>query len=296
MRTIIGLGEVLWDIFPDEKRPGGAPANVAYHANLLGNEGVIVSAVGTDALGQRLVEWLASKSLRTDFIQKVSGLPTGTVQVTMEAGEPSYAILEGVAWENLFFNADLENLARRADAVCFGSLAQRSPQTAATIQSVLQACPGLKVFDVNQRPPFFSIDIVLPSLILADVVKMNRDEAQTIAEMFGQSDVCTWLLNDLNVQAVCLTRGKDGAVLYTKEGAYEAKGESVDTSGGDAVGVGDAFIAAMTTALLRNLTGTDALMFANRYAGMVATQRGGMPVLARDFLADFRKLASTMAA
>ncbi len=281
--VIVGLGEVLWDVFPDGRRLGGAPANVAFHAEVLGEEGVIVSRVGSDELGSELIEELAGRGLRTDAVQIDPALPTGTVEVTFEGEEPQFEISENVAWDALEWNHELALLATTCDAACFSTLSQRSEATRRTIHTFLQSMkPGAyRVLDVNLRPPFVDPEIVHQSIALANVVKYNRDERSMIARMFGVEDVETWLLSDesdLDVDLVVLTRGSDGCVLFTETDRVEQPGHEVDTSEGDAVGVGDAFIAIVIHELLRDASLVNIASFANRYAAIVAKKKGGMPL------------------
>lgn len=285
MKQIVGLGEVLWDIFPDKKLPGGSPANVAYHANSLGNRGLIVSRVGEDVLGDELISWLQSKHLDTQYIQRDHEKSTGTVQVTFEDGEPKYAIVENVSWDYIAETPEMLALASEVDAACFATLAQRSSVTAHSIRAFLNAMKpsALRVFDVNLRPPSYNAAMLYDLLHLADVVKLNQDECNITSALLGISDVPTWLLQEVGVSFVCLTRGKDGAELRTKEGIFTQKGEVVDITNGDAVGVGDSFLAAMTTQLLNATSAIEALSFANRYAGYVATQKGAMPEMPSDW-------------
>jgi fructokinase len=285
MKQIVGLGEVLWDVFPDKKLPGGSPANVAYHANTLEDKGLIVSSVGEDALGNELVDWLSSKHLDTQFIQRDPTHPTGTVDIVFDDGEPTYHITENVAWDFIAYNASMEALASKVDAACFASLAQRSDVTAQSIQAFVRAMrpDALRVFDVNLRPPYYAAETLFNLLKLADVVKVNQAEWEEIGRLLGIEDVSTWLIETVGVSFLCLTYGKNGAELRTREGAFFQKADIVDISQGDVVGVGDAFLAAVTTQLLKQKHPNEALAFANRYAGYVATQKGGMPEIPTRF-------------
>ncbi len=289
MATIVGLGEVLWDVFADHKRPGGAPCNVAYQAAQLGHRGIVATRVGADALGEELVTFLHGRGVDTSCIQTDQEHPTGTVEVTITDGEPSYVITENVAWDYLVLDDRLRHIAATADAICYVSLAQRAPTTRATIQAMLtMAHPdALRVFDVNLRPPFIDVNVLIDSFAHANVVKMGEGEAEDVARLLGRSDLTNWLLNEQGAEVVCITRGKDGAELITKEAQALRKGERVDTSGGDAVGVGDAFLAATTHGLLRRWPLADVLDFANRYAALIVTKRGGMPMLSKAELAAF---------
>jgi fructokinase len=277
--VIVGLGEVLWDVFPDEQRLGGAPANVAFHVEVLGEEGVIASRIGSDALGSELIERLSARGLRTDAIQIDPALPTGTVRVTFDELEPKFEITDNVAWDALEWNHELALLATTCDAACFSTLSQRCETTRRTIHTFLRSMkPGtLRVLDVNLRPPFVDQEIIRESIEAADVIKYNRAERSVIGKMFGVEDVESWLLSDMDVKLVVETRGPDGCALFTETERVEKDGIEVDTSDGDAVGVGDAFIATVIHELLREASLERIANFANRYAAIVAKKKGGMP-------------------
>ena len=186
-KIVIGIGEILWDVFGEEKRLGGAPANFAHHASQTGAEGVAVSAVGDDALGDAIFAELAGKTLRAEF-QRVSGVPTGTVAVSLDAsGSARYAFPSDSAWDHLAFTERLRDLAARADAVCFGTLMQRSETSRETVRAFLRATPenALRVFDANLRADFYSEKLVRESLALANVLKINEDELRVLGGFFG---------------------------------------------------------------------------------------------------------------
>lgn len=281
MNTIVGLGEVLWDVFPDQQRLGGAPANVAFHAERLGEICVVVSRVGDDALGRQLVADLGATGLETDWIQIDTSLPTGTVNVSFDGDEPRFEITSDVAWDNLHWDHKTALLATSCDAAAFSTLSQRSKQTRESVQTFLQSMkPGAwRALDVNFRPPFVDKEVIDESIGFANVVKYNRDEREQLAAMFGVSDIEDWLLNDRGVELCVLTRGSEGCALYTSDANVEEAGVEVDTSGGDAVGVGDAFLACVLHELLRKAPLHRIASMSNRYAAIVAKRRGGMPGL-----------------
>ena len=278
--------EVLWDIFADRRLAGGSPANVCYHATHLGmktgtQQGVLISRVGQDKLGDGLVDFLEGVHVDTTFVQRDRHHPTGTVQVAIFNGEPEYTITDHVAWDHIAFSDAVAAIAPQADAVCFATLAQRAATTADTVARLLDAVPAhtLRIFDVNLRAPFYDQTVIAHSLERATVVKLNQRECDEIGAMFGQTDVSRWMMARFGVQMVCLTKGADGASLITPDGEISVVADAVDVSKGDAVGVGDAFLAALTTALLAQKPLREVLQFANSYAGMVATQKGAMPAL-----------------
>lgn len=279
--VIIGLGEVLWDVFPEYKRAGGAPANVAFHARQLGNNGTPASRVGKDDDGEELLKVLASQNLDVSFIQIDDFAPTGTVEVSMTNGEASYHIEEGAAWDYLAMTSQWLDLARRADAVCFGTLAQRDTVSRRTIHEFLAQTPGqcLKVADINLREPHYSESIIEATLNLADVVKLNRQEWDSISEMFDVQDLKDWLFNQKNVRYICLTKGKEGAELMTPDQHLIEPVHPVDNRYGDSVGVGDAFTATLAHHLLKESPLDVAIASANKYAAHISTQKGATPKL-----------------
>lgn len=278
-KTIVAVGEALWDEFPDGRRPGGAPCNVAYHAARLGDRGVIVTRVGDDAAGPELIAFLRERGVVTEYVQRDGARPTGTVRVTFEDSDPRYAITEDVAWDYIAADEAARALMRMADAVCVGSLAQRSEHGRATIQRLLSEARGqaLVVFDVNWRHPFIHAGIVDATLRAADVVKLSEAEVSQLSSLLARPSLIDWLLEDIGVRAVCVTSGTGGASISTLHETVSVRGRAIDTSAGDAVGAGDAFTAAMTHQLVRNASLRDTIHAANRYASLIATKKGAMP-------------------
>ncbi len=286
-KTVVAIGEALWDVFPDQRRPGGAPCNVACHAARLGDRGVIITRVGDDAAGEELVAFLRERGVVTDYVQRDDTRPTGTVSVAIEDSDPRYAITEDVAWDYIAAEDDARVLMRTADAVCVGSLAQRREPSRVAIRQLLSDARGqaLVVFDVNLRPPCIDADVIDATLRVADVVKMSESEVARLSTLFDRPALIPWLLQNVGVQAVCVTRGKSGASITTSQGTVSTPGVETDTSTGDAVGAGDAFTAAMAHRLVRDATPQETLHAANRYAALVATKKGAVPVLSFDDLA-----------
>lgn len=280
-KTVVAIGEALWDVFPDQRRPGGAPCNVACHAARLGDRGVIITRVGDDAAGEELVVFLCERGVVTDYVQCDDTRPTGTVSVTIEDLDPRYAIAEDVAWDYLAAEDDARALMRTADAICVGSLAQRREPSREAIRQLLSEARGqaLVVFDVNLRPPFIDADVIDATFRVADVVKMSESEAARLSTLLDRPSLIRWLLQSAGVQTVCVTRGKRGASITTPQGTVSTPGVEIDASMGDAVGAGDAFTAAMAHQLVRNATPQGTLHAANRYAALVATKQGAVPAL-----------------
>ncbi|MDI6401959.1 carbohydrate kinase [Balneolaceae bacterium ANBcel3] len=279
--VITGLGELLWDVFPEYKRPGGAPANVSFHATKLGNKGIPASRIGDDDDGHELLSILKKHGLDTSSIQIDQRVPTGTVEIVMKNGEASYTIPEGVAWDHLSFSSEWMDLARESQAVCFGTLAQRDSVSRKTIREFLNHTSKdcLKVADINLRPPHFTPETLDQTIELADVLKLNESEWKNIADTFGVSDLKDWLFNTKGVDVICLTKGVEGAEIMTPDQHLIEPIYPVDNTYGDSVGVGDAFTAALTHHLLRKSPLDVAITAANTYAGHVSARKGAMPEL-----------------
>ncbi|MAE59765.1 MAG: carbohydrate kinase [Planctomycetaceae bacterium] len=283
-RTIIGLGEALYDVFPDQMRPGGAPLNLAVHAHQLGNRGVVVSRIGEDALGHQLLDDLRQRDMPTDHVQVDPDRATGTVLVQLDpAGEPTYDIVAHVAWDNLQWDPQMESLAAHADAVCFGSLAQRDGQTRNTIYRFLSSARrAVRLFDVNLRQHYHDRRSLDRSLELATAAKLNQDELNTLAVTFacnGSTDeIAEQLRAQFNLEFLALTRGPDGAAVFTDAQKFESLPVSA-APGGNAVGAGDAAAAALLHGRLRNWDWPRTLTLANTLGAHVAAADGACPEL-----------------
>ena len=278
-KVIVGIGEILWDMLPSGKALGGAPANFAYHATRLGEEGWAVSAIGPDALGREILDIVAEKRLKS--LISCTDKPTGTVQVELDAkGVPTYTIMEDVAWDNIPFTPEMEALARRADAVCFGSLVQRMASRESVLRFLRATRPDtLKVFDINLRQHYYSREVLEESLKLADILKINDEEIRIVADLFGLEgdDVaaCRALIGRYDLRLVILTKGADGSEVITA-------GETIPQPAGEAkvvdtVGAGDSFTAAFVVAYLRGDSLTDAQRLASDTAAYVCSCKGAMP-------------------
>lgn len=282
--TIVGLGEVLWDLFSGGKQLGGAPANFAYYAASLGNRGIIASRVGTDALGQQALHRLKQLGLTTMCVQIDAAYPTGTVQVQIdEQGQPDFTITENVAWDFLEWKPSWQELAAQADAVCFGSLGQRSPCSRGTIRRFLRTTRSgaLRVFDVNLRQSFYSAGVLSESLKLSEVVKLNDDELPEVMKSLGlgsgNNETCARrLIQAYHLKLVCMTRGGCGSLLVTDAEVVEHSGFQVTVA--DTVGAGDAFTAALVHHYLQNASLEKISEEANRLGAWVTTQVGATPI------------------
>lgn len=289
-RTVVGIGEVLWDILPDGKKIGGAPANFAYHVSQFGLQSFVVSAIGDDVLGQEIIGTFRDKDLNS-LISTVP-YPTGTVQVELDkAGIPQYIIKEGVAWDYIPFTPELEALARNTCAVCFGSLAQRSTVSRNTINRFIDTMPKdngtLIVFDANLRQSFYSEDVLEQSMMRCNVLKINDEELPTVCRISGitESDPesqCRALLNRYNLKILILTCGVNGSYIFTPDAKSFLTTPQVKVA--DTVGAGDSFTAAFTASILSGLPVPSAHRKAVDVSAFVCTQNGAMPVLPAELL------------
>jgi fructokinase len=283
--TVVALGEILWDVFPDGPKFGGAAANFACTTAELAAGAAdiyIVGAVGPDPLGREAVELLASHGVDTAYVQ-LADYPTGRVNVTLDhAGKPTFEIAENTAWDHVAWSNELNQLAQRADAICFGTLAQRSSTSRDTIRRFLQATRPecLRILDINLRPPFWTEEVVRESLELANVLKLNDTELPVLAGMLnlsGSSDEqLTSLLGHFNLRMVAFTRGADGATLLSSSGERsELPAEPVKIV--DTVGAGDAYTAALAIGLLNGVPLAEINASGNRVAAFVCSQAGATP-------------------
>ena len=288
--VVVGLGELLWDCFGESRRPGGAPANVAFHADQLGARGVICSRVGPDELGNALLQHLREQDLEIDSIQRDPHHPTGTVTVEVDdKNEPHYIIHENVAWDYLAFDEQLARVASQASAVCFGTLAQRSKTSRHTIEAFLDPCEhALRVYDITIRPPWYDADMIDASLRRCDVAKLNQEEVPVVADAIGLSvknprGVADALLTMYELRVVCVTRGEAGCLAVSPDAHADVPGHPVEVA--DTVGSGDAFTAALVCGLLRGWPLERIARFANQVGALVATRPGAMPNLRDEFTA-----------
>ena len=282
---IVGMGEALWDVLPEGKKLGGAPANFAYHVSQFGLNSRVVSAVGQDKLGTEILDNFREKRLQ-GIIETVP-YPTGTVQVTLDnEGVPCYDIKEGVAWDNIPYTEDLDQLARQTQAICFGSLAQRSIVSRETIARFLATMPDtpetLKIFDINLRQSFYTKEILCDSFSRCNVLKINDEELVTVSRLFGYpgidlQDKCWILLAKYNLKMLILTCGVNGSYVFTPGHVSFVETPTVQVA--DTVGAGDSFTAAFTAAIIRGRSVREAHQLAVDTSAYVCTQQGAMPVL-----------------
>jgi fructokinase len=280
---MVGLGEVLWDLLPSGKIMGGAPANFAYMANALGDRGVIASRIGVDPLGEEAYAAMVKFGLNTQYLQRDQKHETGSAKVAIdEAGQPIFTIKESASWDFLEWTPGWQELAQLADVVCFGSLAQRSPVSAATVDRFLRNSRSdtIRIFDVNLRQSYYTSEVLKRSLQYADIVKLTDQELIHVTSLIGMDasgdeERAKRLLDECDLRLVCITRGSRGSVLVSQEETVEHPGFTVRVV--DAVGAGDAFTACLAHHLIRGRSLEEINEFANRLASWVVTQVGATP-------------------
>lgn len=287
---VVGLGEALWDVLPEGKKLGGAPANFAYHAAQFGLDGIAVSALGNDALGDETIKAFEEK--RLNYLMPRVDYPTGTVQVTLDgAGIPTYDIKENVAWDNIPFTDEMRSVAQRCSAVCFGSLAQRNVVSRQTIYAFLEATPAdcLRIFDINLRQSFYTKEVIEQSLRRCNILKINDEELVQVARIFGrlpqdaidnltvqqQGTVCDYLLRENRLDMLVLTCGVNGSYIYTPGNVSFQPTPKVSVA--DTVGAGDSFTGSFCAAILHGRTVAEAHKTAVKVSAYVCTQNGAMP-------------------
>lgn len=288
-KIVVGMGEALWDVLPEGKKIGGAPANFAYHVSQFGLPSCVVSAIGDDALGKEIIENFTSKGL-DQLIAEVP-YPTGTVQVKIDqTGIPLYDIKENVAWDNIPYTEHLDALAKRTKAVCFGSLAQRNVVSRETINHFLDTMPkdddSLIVFDVNLRQGFYNKEILCKSMQNCNILKINDEELITVSRMFGYpgidlQDKCWILLGKYNLKMLILTCGINGSYVFTPGNVSFQPTPKVEVA--DTVGAGDSFTAAFIASILKGKSVTEAHTIAVKTSAFVCTQKGAMPILPPEY-------------
>lgn len=294
MRTkrnyVVGIGEALWDVLPEGKKLGGAPANFAYHVSQFGLQSRVVSAIGEDKLGNEILDNFQGKGLHT-LIEKVE-YPTGTVQVQLDnEGVPCYDIKENVAWDNIPFTDKLKQLAQKTCAVCYGSLAQRNVVSRETINAFLDAMPEgkgqYKIFDINLRQGFYTKEIICNSMQRCNILKINDEELVTVSRMFGYpgidlQDKCWILLAKYKLEMLILTCGVNGSYVFTPGSVSFVETPKVEVA--DTVGAGDSFTAAFVSAILKGKPVNEAHQLAVNVSAYVCTQNGAMPELPENLI------------
>jgi fructokinase len=296
-KIVVGLGELLWDLLPEGARLGGAPANFAVMAGRLGNRAIVASRVGADALGKQAREELAELPAESDFLQSDSEYATGTVTIRLEHGEPEFTIHEPVAWDCLAMTPEWRELARHADAVCFGTLAQRAAASRATILAFLDETRRecVRVFDVNLRSPHWSVEALREGMGRATILKLNAGELRHVlmgtgacphpVETADEDEMlraARRLLERYAVELICISLGAKGSLLVTRRAHHRHPGLAAKVK--DTIGAGDAFTAALTHYYLEGAPLPLLNEAGNRWGAWVASQAGGMPPLPAETL------------
>ena len=279
-KKILCAGEVLWDVLGENRKPGGAPLNVAMHLHRLGNDVNIVSRIGNDYNGKELASIIASAGLSLDHLQVDSTLPTSEVLVAIdEKGNAKFEIREPVAWDNLEFSSGLENLSKLSGIIIYGTLAARNRSTRETIIKTL-VNGAVKIIDVNLRAPYTNKKIIPELIYAADIAKLNNDELKIIAgwdrmNSENEEELAAWIAEKYMLKMVCVTRGENGALIYNDKTFSQHPGFKVKVA--DTVGAGDAFLAGLASSLIRGSSTNDSLKFACATGAFVASRVGGTP-------------------
>lgn len=293
--NIVCFGEVLWDMLPSGAKPGGAPLNVAIHLNRQNIHPTLISKVGDDTEGEELKDFLNRSGLSSGFIQTDFSLPTSKVLVTLdEQKNATYEIVEPVAWDNIQFTPEIEEAARAADLVIFGSLASRSNITRKTLFQLFESSAATRLLDVNLRPPFDNPGFIEELLHKSDFIKLNDEELQIIAGWNNQNgndkELTQWLTEKYDCQTVCVTRGEKGAALRHEGRFYEHPGFRVKAT--DTVGAGDSFLASLVAGLSNNGSPARALENACATGAFVASQNGAVPEYSEVDISRIKKSSS----
>jgi fructokinase len=282
-RYIVGLGEALWDVLPDGKKLGGAPANFAYHAAQFGLDTIAISALGEDKLAEETIDALKEHNL--NYLMPRVPYPTGTVQVTLTGdGIPTYDIKENVAWDNIPLTDEMLEIAKNARAVCFGSLAQRNVVSRENIHKFLDATPDdcVKIFDINLRQQFYTKEVIKESLKRCNILKINDEELVLIGRMFGYPGLdienkCWLILGKYNLDMLVLTCGTNGSYVFTPGQMSFQETPKVEVA--DTVGAGDSFTGSFVGSILNGKPVPEAHKTAVQVSAFVCTQNGAMPVV-----------------
>ena len=288
-RYVVGLGEALWDVLPEGKKLGGAPANFAYHAGQFGLDTIAISALGEDALAEETIEALKEHGL--NYLMPRVPYPTGTVQVTLaEGGIPTYEIKEGVAWDNIPYTDEMAEIAKNARAVCFGSLAQRNKVSRENIRKFLADTPAdcLKICDINLRQQFYSKEVLEDSFQLCNILKINDEERVVVNRMFGYDaldirQTCEKMVQDYGLKMLVLTCGTNGSYVFTDDGLTSFQ-DTPKVEVADTVGAGDSFTGSFCACILNGKPVQEAHKTAVQISAFVCTQNGAMPTIPKEFI------------
>lgn len=277
--VVVGVGELLWDVFPTGKRAGGAPINFVYHATRLGAEGYAISAVGNDVFGTEIIQELDKNGIR--YALGSVEYPTGSVMVELKEGIPSYTIIEGVAWDHLPLTQEAVDLVKRADAVCYGTLALRALESRTTIHTLLSyaRAEALRFFDINIRQHYYSKELIESLLERANVFKINDEELELLRNLYGlegdDDSVCSYFIRTYGLRYLILTAGSRYSAVYTPDEKSLILTPAVQVA--DTVGAGDSFSGAFVYSILTGKTLGEAHRIAVDTAAYVCTKEGAWP-------------------
>jgi fructokinase len=291
--SAVCFGEVLWDIFPTHKKIGGAPLNVSLRMNSIGVNTTMISRIGDDDNGKDILSFLNDQAVATDLIQITGEYKTGAVQVMInEKGNASYDILYPSAWDKIIETEMMDKAVAEADAFVFGSLACRDEVTRATLNKLLEKA-NYKIFDVNLRAPYYTIDVLNELMLKADFIKLNDEELREISRELGSTynsfeQNIKFLAEKTNTKQVCVTKGEFGAVLYSNDKFYYNSGYFIKVV--DTVGAGDSFLASLIVKLLRGKSPQKALNYACAIGALVAGQEGANPQISEKVIRDYMKI------
>ncbi|MEM6718702.1 MAG: carbohydrate kinase [Bacteroidota bacterium] len=289
MSNIVCYGEVLWDLFPQYKRIGGAPLNVALRLQSLHNQATLISAIGNDENGQGIEDYLVKNNSHTDFIQNKKEYATGNVQVSLDAsGSASYSITENVAWDHIELTEEMITLVKNSDMFLYGTLVTRNTKSYETLLELINVAP-YKALDINLRPPFYTREILNQLMKSANFLKINEEEYELIFKLFGfEHDTVETDLKLLaaayDIDSICMTKGADGVVLYHESEFYHAEAYKVEVI--DTVGAGDSFFATLLDGLLKNIDPLEALKKACAIGALVASKQGANPMITEEAILE----------
>ncbi len=285
MPVITCFGETLWDIFPNEKKIGGAPLNVACRLHNLGSRVHLISRVGKDEDGAKILKYLEHQGMISDGVQIDENHATGIVQVSLDSSNTaSYTIKKPAAWDFISIDEQTVYKVRSSDAIIFGSLACRSETSKNTLFTLLSE-KAFKVFDANLRPPHYTQDLILELMKKADFIKLNDEELDEVCEFLSidvksNQDQILELSKHTGCSNICITLGKNGAILYTDNNIYRNPGYKVVVK--DTVGAGDSFLASLIHQFLQGKNPQDALNYSCAVGSLVASKSGANETVPED--------------
>lgn len=284
-KKVIGFGEILWDMLPDGRKLGGAPANFAYHSNCLGCEGWVVSSVGKDKSGDEIKDIISRKKFNACLGE--SDRPTGTVNINLDAeGIPSYEIVENVAWDDIVLTDEMKRLASEASALCFGSLVQRNETSRKSLYEFIGLMPddALKIYDINLRQNFYDVEVISDSMEFADILKINDEELKVVSGILSLTgsrvQICRNLLRRYSLKLVILTKGKAGSDVVTEDSVYSVSPLPVKVV--DTVGAGDSFTATFVACYLSGNAISECHRKASAVSSYVCSCKGAMPEYSKE--------------